>query len=112
MATPQTPTPDAIDSFSDYSTFQREVLLAIATLEIEGTDPYGLAIKRQLESVYDEEINHGRLYPNLDTLVTEGLVEKTALDKRTNEYSLTETGEQFLVEQQARITDVLDAYLD
>ncbi|MFD1589500.1 PadR family transcriptional regulator [Halorientalis brevis] len=112
MATPKTPTPDAIDTFPEYSTFQREVLLAIATLETEGTDPYGLAIKRQLESVYDEEINHGRLYPNLDTLVTDGLVEKTALDKRTNEYSLTEVGEQFLVEQQVRITDVLDAYLD
>jgi len=92
--------------------FQQEVLLAIVKLEVEGSDPYGLAIKRQLETVSDEEINHGRLYPNLDTLVADGLVEKTPLDQRTNEYALTDLGEQFLVEQHARISDVLEAYLD
>lgn len=111
MVTPQTPTTDAVDSFTEYSVFQQEVLLAIAKLEAEGTDPYGLAIKRQLESVYDDEVNHGRLYPNLDSLVSDGLVDKTALDQRTNGYSLTEVGDQFLVEQQARISDTLDAYL-
>ncbi|WP_132057419.1 PadR family transcriptional regulator [Halorussus amylolyticus] len=53
---------------------------------------YGLAIKRELESFYDEEVNHGRLYPNLDTLVEKGYVEKSELDKRTNQYELTEEG--------------------
>lgn len=53
---------------------------------------YGLAIKRQLEDYYGEEVNHGRLYPNLDTLVEKGYVEKSELDKRTNQYELTEEG--------------------
>ena len=112
MATPQTPTQDAVESFAEYSTFQQEVLLAITKLETAGADPYGLAIKRELETVYNKEINHGRLYPNLDTLVSDGLIEKTALDKRTNEYSLTKQGEQFLVDQHARLSDLLEAYLE
>jgi DNA-binding PadR family transcriptional regulator len=34
-------------------------------------------------------IHHGRLYPNLDTLVDKGLVEKGQKDRRTNVYSIT-----------------------
>ncbi|MFC7325940.1 helix-turn-helix transcriptional regulator, partial [Halorubrum rutilum] len=34
----------------------------------------------------------GRLYPNLDTLVEKGLVEKSQRDKRTNEYATTRRG--------------------
>lgn len=55
---------------------------------------YGLAIKRRLEEYYQEQVNHGRLYPNLDQLCEQGLVEKRELDKRTNQYSLTDLGEQ------------------
>ena len=39
-----------------------------------------------------KEIHHGRLYPNLDTLVDKGLVEKGQRDRRTNFYSLTRRG--------------------
>jgi DNA-binding PadR family transcriptional regulator len=53
---------------------------------------YGLAIKRELEEYYGEEVNHGRLYPNLDDLVERGFVEKSELDKRTNQYELTDEG--------------------
>jgi DNA-binding PadR family transcriptional regulator len=60
---------------------------------------YGLAIKRQLEEYYGDEVNHGRLYPNLDDLVEEGLVEKSQLDKRTNEYALTDAGEGAVLDQ-------------
>lgn len=60
---------------------------------------YGLAIKRELETYYDDEVNHGRLYPNLDELVEMGLVEKGQLDKRTNEYALTDRGRMALLEQ-------------
>jgi len=60
---------------------------------------YGLAIKRELESYYGGEVNHGRLYPNLDDLVEFGLVEKSELDKRTNQYELTEDGYEALLEQ-------------
>jgi len=65
--------------------FQRDVLYAIAGLD----EPYGLAIKDELDGYYETEINHGRLYPNLDTLVEQGLVEKGKLDDRTNHYTLT-----------------------
>jgi len=39
-------------------------------------EPHGLAIKDELENYYEKEIHHGRLYPNLDTLVEKGLIEK------------------------------------
>ena len=62
---------------------------------------YGLAIKRELEAYYDQEVNHGRLYPNLDDLVEMGLVEKSPLDKRTNQYELSEEGEDAVLDQVA-----------
>jgi len=72
----------------DLTGFQRDLLYVIA-----GKDrPHGLAIKDELEDYYETEIHHGRLYPNLDTLVEKGLVEKGELDRRTNYYSLTRRG--------------------
>lgn len=60
---------------------------------------YGLAVKRQLEAYYGSEVNHGRLYPNLDELAALGLVEISALDKRTNQYALTDTGYEVLLDK-------------
>lgn len=57
---------------------------------------YGLAIKRELSDYYEEEVNHGRLYPNLDRLEEHGLVEKSQRDRRTNDYALTAGGERWL----------------
>ncbi len=71
----------------ELTAFQKNILRVLAE-----QPRYGLAVKRELESYYDNEVNHGRLYPNLDDLVTAGFVDKRALDKRTNEYGLTETG--------------------
>jgi len=72
----------------DLTGFQRDLLYVIA-----GKDkPHGLAIKDELEDYYETEIHHGRLYPNLDTLVEKGLVEKGEIDRRTNYYSLTRRG--------------------
>lgn len=72
--------------------FQRDLLYIIAGLD----EPHGLAVKDEADDYYKEEINHGRLYPNLDTLVDEGLVNKSKRDRRTNEYELTEKGAQFI----------------
>jgi DNA-binding PadR family transcriptional regulator len=55
-------------------------------------EPHGLAIKDELEDYYEKEIHHGRLYPNLDTLVEKGLVEKGEIDLRTNFYTTTRRG--------------------
>ncbi|MFQ3318248.1 MAG: DNA-binding PadR family transcriptional regulator [Natronomonas sp.] len=78
----------------DLTAFQQNVLTILAE-----DARYGLAIKRELETYYDSEVNHGRLYPNLDDLVEMGLVEKSELDKRTNEYGLTEEGLDAVLDQ-------------
>jgi DNA-binding PadR family transcriptional regulator len=74
----------------DLTGFQRDLLYTVAGLD----EPHGLAIKDELEEYYEKEIHHGRLYPNLDTLVDKGLVEKGELDRRTNFYSLTKRGQR------------------
>ena len=68
------------------SAFQRDILYVISDLETS----YGLGIKDALDEYYDEEVNTGRVYQNLSTLVEEGYLEKSAIDKRTNSYTLTE----------------------
>ncbi|MFB6108666.1 MAG: helix-turn-helix transcriptional regulator [Haloplanus sp.] len=72
----------------DLTGFQRDLLYVIAGLD----DPHGLAVKERLEDYYESEIHHGRLYPNLDTLVEKGLVEKGQRDRRTNVYTATRRG--------------------
>ena len=79
----------------ELSGFQRDLLYCISDLE----DAYGLGIKRALEDYGGTEINHGRLYPNLDTLVDKGYVAKSSIDKRTNRYELTAEGKQLLAER-------------
>lgn len=76
----------------DLTAFQRDLLFTIAGLE----KPHGLAIKEEIEKYYQKEVQHGRLYPNLDTLVEKGLVEKGSKDQRTNSYSLVSRGEREL----------------
>ena len=75
----------------DLTAFQRDVLYVISVAE---SKPHGLAIKGKLTEYYDSEINHGRLYPNLDILVDKGLVEKGMIDRRTNSYTLSKRGKQ------------------
>lgn len=76
----------------DLTGFQRDLLYIVAGLD----EPHGLAIKEELEQYYGTEIHHGRLYPNLDTLVDKGLVEKGQRDRRTNFYALTQRGRREL----------------
>jgi DNA-binding PadR family transcriptional regulator len=76
----------------DLTGFQRDLLVVISGLE----EPHGLAIKDELENYYESEVNHGRLYPNLDELVRKGLVEKGQKDRRTNVYHLTQRGRREL----------------
>jgi DNA-binding PadR family transcriptional regulator len=80
----------------DLTGFQRDLLYVIAGLDT----PHGLAIKDEVEAYYQKEIHHGRLYPNLDTLVDEDLVEKSQRDRRTNEYELTDAGEEKIERRQ------------
>ena len=72
--------------------FQRDLLYVVASLDM----PSGQGIKEKMEESTNIEVNHGRLYPNLDVLVDNGLVERGDLDRRTNYYRLTESGIQAL----------------
>jgi PadR family transcriptional regulator PadR len=67
----------------DLTGFQRDCLYIVAGLD----GAKGLAVKDELDEYYENEINHGRLYPNLDALV-----EKGHKDDRTNSYDLTKRG--------------------
>jgi len=78
----------------ELTAFQHNILTILAEEPM-----YGLAIKRELEDYYGTEVNHGRLYPNLDDLVELGLVEKSELDKRTNQYELTDDGVAAVMDQ-------------
>ncbi|WP_435074716.1 PadR family transcriptional regulator [Halorubrum sp. HHNYT27] len=71
----------------ELTSFQRDLLYVISGAE----KPSGQEIKKELQSSMGE-ITHGRLYPNLDTLVERGYIEKGESDRRTNFYELTEKG--------------------
>ncbi|MCL7418855.1 MAG: PadR family transcriptional regulator, partial [Halalkalicoccus sp.] len=58
------------------------------------------AIKGTLEDYSETEIHHSRLYPNLDTLVDKGLVEKGEVDRRSNYYRVTSRGQRELAARQ------------
>jgi len=80
----------------DLSGFQRDLLYVINGLE----KPSGQDVKEELETYYEETINHGRLYPNLDTLVNKDYVEKGQLDRRANFYAITRKGVDALFDRQ------------
>ncbi|MFB6082023.1 MAG: PadR family transcriptional regulator [Halanaeroarchaeum sp.] len=80
----------------DLTGFQRDLMFVVAGLD----EPNGLEIKEEIEDYYETTINHGRLYPNLDTLVEDGLIEKAKQDERTNAYRLTERGSEILENRQ------------
>ena len=87
-------TPAQETQAANLTLFQQNILLILAA-----ESQHGLGLKSELEQYYGEPINHGRLYPNLDQLVELGYVDKGTLDKRTNLYSLTDRGQEIIVEQ-------------
>ncbi|WP_265110637.1 PadR family transcriptional regulator [Halosolutus halophilus] len=80
---------------NDLTGFQRDLLYVIASAD----QPSGQDVKEKVEQYYSSEINHGRLYPNLDTLVNKELVEKGQFDRRTNYYAITDAGEEAIYER-------------
>lgn len=73
------------DPLFNLTSFQRDLLYVIAGK----TNPSGQDIKEALQRDMGE-ITHGRLYPNLDTLVKKNYIEKGQINRRTNYYSSTE----------------------
>ncbi len=70
--------------------FQRDLLKSIIQLSRTNDSVSGQAILKELEAEHNTDVNHGRLYPNLDTLIDHGLVEKGTIDQRTNDYAPTD----------------------
>jgi DNA-binding PadR family transcriptional regulator len=95
---------------TDLTAFQIDILAVCARLEPSLDNVKGLAIKDGLSDVRGEEINHGRLYPNLDELDAKGLIHKreAAVDNRTNSYRVTREGFRVLDERRDHIARATD----
>ena len=91
-------TQDVRDTYVELTGFQRDILWKLSHLD---GDVHGLRIKKSLEQMGYGEVNHGRLYPNLDTLVRSGFIEKGEIDRRTNEYELTDEALELLADRQS-----------
>lgn len=90
-----------VSEWAHLTAFQQQATIAIMRLggspgASPDDRPHGLAIKRDLEVIRGEEVNHGRLYPNLDDLVRNGFIDKGERDKRTNTYVATDKAAEAL----------------
>ena len=95
---------------TDLTAFQIDLLAVTARLETSLENVHGLAIKESLGDIHGEEVNHGRLYPNLDELAEMGIVEKEAqsIDGRTNSYRVTVEGFRLLDARRIHIEGAVD----
>jgi DNA-binding PadR family transcriptional regulator len=93
---------------SELTGFQRDLMFVLSGLN----QPSGQELKNRLEEPYDDEINHGRLYPNLDTLVDKGYVKKGSLDRRTNCYELTESGRELIQARRQWENSIIESQAD
>jgi Fe2+ or Zn2+ uptake regulation protein len=81
----------------DLTEIQQQIVKAVIEIETEvGDKPYGVAIKHILEERYGEEISNYHVYPNLNTLVEMGVIEKGQIDQRTNSYESTALARQMV----------------
>lgn len=85
------------NAFANLTAFQRDLLRALAKTDEQS----GLSLKTDLSTYHGEEINHSRLYHNLDELVAHGFIEKRQRDGRTNSYSLTDAARTALANRDA-----------
>ena len=78
----------------ELTAFQYTLLQAADEL----VEPSGQDIRRYVNSspFHGSDMNHARLYPNLNTVVDAGLVEKGEHDRRTNYYKITDDGKDAL----------------
>lgn len=78
--------------FHNLTGFQRDLLVTTAGLN----EPSGQSIKAVLEEQRGDKITHGRLYPNLDTLVEKEFIQKGEINRRANYYTISKTGQDAL----------------
>ena len=91
----------------EFSGFRRDILLVLAF----GEPTNGRGLLEDLSSFRDEDVNEGRLYPNLNALVDAGLVEKreNLHDDRSHEFRLDDRGCQCLREHAQRLSGAVNA---
>ena len=87
----------------ELSAFQYTLLQAANEL----VEPSGQDIRRYINAspFHGPDMNHGRLYPNLETIVEAGLVEKGEHDARTNYYEITDDGKEALETRAAYLSN-------
>lgn len=85
-------TTENVPNMADLTGFQRDMLYVIYGLD----EPIGLEISDSLTEYYDEEINNGRLYPNLNDLVELGALNKEERDRRSFYYTVSDEGVEML----------------
>jgi DNA-binding PadR family transcriptional regulator len=77
----------------DLTGFQIKLLFSVA----RSGPSSGTTVKNIMEDkVVGHEVNHGRLYPNLDVLVEHNLINRGQMDRRTNKYTITQEGLEYL----------------
>ena len=109
-STTPTTEPNSTIHHTDLTTFKLDLIAVCARLETSRGHVHGLAIKDGVEEIRSEEINHGRVYPNLDDLDSLGLIEKheQEVDARTNAYTVTPRGFQLLAERRDHLARAVD----
>ena len=87
----------------ELTAFQYTLLSAADEL----VEPSGQDIRRHVDTgpFHPSPMNHGRLYPNLETIVRAGLVEKGEKNDRTNLYTITDDGKDVLETRAAYLSN-------
>ena len=88
----------------ELSGLQRDLLYII----LDSDKPSGQDINRSINEEYKNEVNHGRLYPNLDELVELGLIIKGNKNDRANYYEITQKGKDEIVKYQEWTSERVD----
>lgn len=98
---------DPTPTVHELTGFQRDLLAVLVVRTDADEETPGQRVKEALEARGYEDVNHGRLYPNLDGLAEDGLIRKDALayDRRTNEYRPTERGRELVTRYAAALAD-------
>ncbi|WP_353633366.1 PadR family transcriptional regulator (plasmid) [Halobacterium sp. NMX12-1] len=106
---------DEATNYTELSGFQRDALAAVYELNGQPDETaYGLAIRERLEATGYNQITRGRLYKNLDQLVEAGALDKATneTDGRSNHYTPTERGLEFLEAYVTTLTTQLDSHAE
>ena len=84
--------------------FERDLLVEIYQMD----QPSGQDIRGRMKAEHNEDVDHGRLYPNLNDLVDVGLLDKGEQNLRSNYYEVTNDGKR-LVEDTIRYFESIRA---